>query len=203
MKRNILLLFLIFCSIATVAQINDEDKLSVDLDKDGIKDHVVFDKDNGVIIVKLSTQKFKPIQSKPVEFEFMSSGIRTTKSGFEFSNNYMRAGYSCQFRYNPKQKKIQLIGMSRYEFGPASNDGSGKSSVNLLTNNYIGNWNFWDDEKEELIPMKTIKLKMTFPVTYLSGFDDGIFNKFQDKCVSLYEKAHEKMKKSQLLENQK
>lgn len=106
----------------------------------------------------------------------VSSEVRPTKNGFEFSNNWMRAGYACQFRYNPTSKKIQLIGMSRYEFGPASNDGSGKSSVNLLTNDYIGNWNYWVDEPGELIPTKIIKQKMVFSTIYFDNFGDDVFN---------------------------
>ncbi|MFC3561421.1 hypothetical protein [Pedobacter jamesrossensis] len=194
MKKAFLTLLLIASAIFAKAQDKQRsDTLNIDLDKDLKKDFVIFDRDNAVIIVKLSTQKFKPIKSTQLEFDPFSAGIRPKREGFEFANNWMRAGYAFQFRYNPNQKKIQLIGMSRYEFGPANNDGSGESSINLLTNSYIGNWNYWDLNKDELIKIPAIKQKMIFPVTYFSNFDDGIFNQYQDKCVALYEKAKAKM----------
>lgn len=197
-----LLLLLVCASLFGSAQEHvKSDTLNIDLDEDLKKDLVIFDKENSKIVVQLSTQNFKPIRSKEIDFELVSSEIRPTKNGFEFSNNWMRADYVCQFRYNPTAKKIQLIGMSRYEFGPASNDGSGKSSINLLTNDYIGNWNYWVDEPGELIAMKTIKQKMVFPTTYLENFSDDIFYKFQDKCVSLYGYARAKIRKLHPIKN--
>jgi len=167
---------------------------SQDLDKDGILDTVIFDKQKNKIICKLSTQKFKPIISKQVETYGNISGIRKTKNGFEFFVNFMRAGFANQFYYDKKEKKIRLIGMSRYEYGPASNDGSGKSSINLLTNNYIGEWNHYSFKKNDLIKMKPIRTKMYFPKIFLESYDDRYQEEFEEKCVSLYLKHKEKYK---------
>lgn len=104
----------------------------------------------------------------------------------------MRAGYKNQFRYNKKTKKIQLIGMSRFEFGNAANDGSGESSVNLLTNDYIGNWNVYDhlanNENGELIKLPTIKTKMKFGIINLEDFGEETYFNFSEKCSTLYYK---------------
>lgn len=105
----------------------------------------------------------------------------------------MRAGYAAQFRYEPKDKKIRLIGMSRYEFGPANNDGSGKSSVNLLTNDYIGEWNYYDLDKSRLIKMPTIKTKMTFKKKFLTDFDESVLYDFGSQCSELYLAKKEKL----------
>jgi hypothetical protein len=114
------------------------------------------------------------------------SGITKTKNGFEFSNNWMRAGYTNQFRYNPKTKKIQLIRMARYEFGNAANDGSGESSVNLLTRDYLGNWNYSDMESERLVKISTIKAKMKFEIINLEDFTEEIYFDYADRCAELY-----------------
>jgi len=161
------------------------DTLRIDLDKDAKKDIVIFDRENALIVVKLSTHNFKPLRSEQMEIDPISSGIKAKKESFEFTNNWMRAGYSCQFRYNAIQKKMQLIGMRRYEFGPANNDGSGESSVNLLTNSYIGNWNYWDDHQNRLIAMPPIKRKMVFAPTYLSNFDQ-VLSQYINLCSELY-----------------
>ena len=157
-----------------------------DLDHDGIDDTVFFDTDTGSIICKLSTKNFDPIKSKPNLADDMSVGINKTKSGFEFYVTGMRAGSANQFRYEEKDKTIRLIGMSRYEFGPANNDGSGKSSVNILTNNYIGEWNRYDLVNSELIKMPTIKAKMYFEKTKLENFDNTQFWEFQEQCSKLF-----------------
>ncbi len=83
--------------------------------------------------------------------------------------------------------------MNRYEFGPASNDGSGESSVNLLTGQYIGNWNYYDLKKEELIKIPTIKSKMIFPKIYLENFSEKIYLDYSEKCSSLYIKRKNKL----------
>lgn len=190
MKIYTLLLFSLFQMMSY-----GQDKLVKDMDNDGIKDNVYVDEERSVIVCELSSLQFRKIVSKPIEIINESSGIKDAKGGFYFNNNWMRAGYSNQFRYNAKTRKIQLIGMSRYEFGNAANDGSGESSVNLLTGKYIGNWKYFDQEKEELIAIPTIKTKMVFGTIYLEDFSDAIYFSFADKCSELYYKAKDKMTK--------
>lgn len=80
---------------------------------------------------------------------------------------------------------MRLIGMEREEFGPANNDGSGESSVNLLTNEYIGEWNYWDNSKMELVKMPTIKKKMVFPKVYFDTMN-GEFSTYMEKDSGYY-----------------
>ncbi len=163
-------------------------ELTKDLDGDGLTDTVIIDS-NAKIICKLSSQNFKIIQNDEIDEESIS--IAETKNGFEISVNFMRAGYNCQFRYNEKTKRMQLIGMSRYEYGNAGNEGSGESSVNLLTNNYIGNWNYgWDDEQNKMITMPMIKSKMVLPETNLEAFGKT-YSSYLDICYKLYYKQKE------------
>ncbi|ALM48152.1 hypothetical protein AMR72_04125 [Flavobacterium psychrophilum] len=191
MKFLVLLLFIVLQTTAY-----SQDKLVKDLDNDGIKDTVYFDTERSVIICQLSTQQFRKIESKPLENMGDASGVKDAKGGFYFNENWMRAGYSNQFRYDVKTKKIQLIGMSRYEFGNAANDGSGESSVNLLTGKYVGNWNYFDQEKVKLIAIPEIKTKMDFGKIYLEDFSDATYFKFAEKCSDLYnEKKKEMIKK--------
>jgi hypothetical protein len=164
-----------------------------DLDKDGKQDTVTYDPSEGVIICKLSSKNFKPVYSKTGLSDEINSGVQATKSGFEFFVNHMRAGGKSQFRYEPKEKKIRLIGMSRYEFGPANNNGSGESSVNLLTNKYIGLWNYYDENKEKLIAMPAIKVNMLFPKIYLENYDGSSDGEFMEKCSALYYEQKNKM----------
>ena len=85
---------------------------------------------------------------------------------------------------------MQLIGMSRYEFGNVLNDDSGESSVNLLTGDYIGNWNFsvWENEDDKLIKIPTIKTKMYFKTINLEDFSQDTYFDYAKKCAELYHK---------------
>ena len=87
--------------------------------------------------------------------------------------------------------------MTRYEFGPATNDGSGESSVNLLTNSYIGDWNYYSDKKRKLIKIPTIKSKMVLPKVFLESFDDAVYFSYSEKCSELFGIAKEKLMKQE------
>lgn len=165
------LLFLLIIPIAFSAQ---EKKITADFDGDHVADQVYVDVDNLGIVYELSSQKFKKVFS-----EYEDSGeisLQASKNGFKININQMRAGSSLQFRYEKETGKMRLIGMSRYEFGPANNDGSGESSVNLLTNSYIAEWNYYDNDKAELIKIPTIKKKMIFPKKYFDTMTDEFSN---------------------------
>jgi hypothetical protein len=168
-----------------------QNKLVNDIDNDGKEDSIFIEVDKSTIVCKLSTLNYKPVSSKPIEILNEHSGIIETKNGFAFFNDWMRAGYKNQFRFNSKTKKIQLIGMSRYEFGNAVQDGSGESSVNLLTGDYIGNWNYYDIEKDTLIKLPIIRTKMKFKTINLEDFNDESYFNYAEKCAKLYQRQKE------------
>jgi hypothetical protein len=170
-----------FCSVA-------QGKLVKDLDFDKQNDTVYVDRDQSVIVCRLSSQNFKKITSLPIDVLNEQSGVQESKNGFTFYNDWMRAGYKNQFRYDVKTQRMQLIGMSRYEFGNATNDGSGESSVNLLTNDYKGDWNYFDQKKKQLVKIPTIATKLVLPKTYLETFGEETYFGFAEKCTALYEK---------------
>lgn len=166
-----------------------QNKLVKDIDNDVKNDTFFIDVEKSTIVCKLSTLNYESISSKPIEILNEPSGIIETKNGFAFFNDWMRAGYKTQFRFNSKTKRIQLIGMSRYDFGNAVNDGSGESSVNLLTGDYIGNWNYYDMEKDSLIKIPTIRTKIKIKTINLEDFSDETYFNYAEKCAELYHKS--------------
>ena len=158
--------------------------LSADFDGDKINDKVYLDSKIGAVVYQLSSQKFKKVSSD----QFEDSGeifFYKAKNGFRVSLNQMRASNAYQFRFEKETGKMRLIGMERDEFGPANNDGSGESSVNLLTNTYIGEWNYWDNHKTELIKIPTIKKKMVLPKAYFDNLGNA-FSIYINKDTSYY-----------------
>lgn len=167
-----------------------QETLETDVNADGKPDKVWFK--DGLIYCELSGINPKILHSRSIE-DFAESAdfvaFSEATNGFHLNVNYMRSGFSVQFRYNKKKDVIETIGMSRYEFGPASNDGSGESSLNLLTNDYLGNWNYYDMKTEELKPIPEIKAKMKLKQQTLTEFDTKIIETYISKCVALYYKA--------------
>ena len=180
---RILLTFLAMTNFA-----KGQNSLIKDLDQDGVKDTVFVDVNTAKIVCLLSTLAYQPISSKPIEILNETAGITATKTGFEFFNDWMRAGYKNQFSYNSKTQKIQLIGMSEYQFGNAANDGSGEGKLNVLTSEYVGNWNYFDLEKQKLIKIPTIHSKITFDTIFLEDFSDETYFIFGQKSSELFEK---------------
>ncbi|MDN3586703.1 hypothetical protein QWY86_08505 [Pedobacter aquatilis] len=170
MKKIILIVFLFILKLGAFAQ----EKLIKDIDFDGKRDTVYIDQKALQIVCRLSTQKFKKLKSKAIKMSSDNTYIKSTRNGFELRNNWMRSGYTCQFKYEKIEKLIRLIGITEYAFGNAANDGSGEASFNLITGDYIGNWNYYDhlanNEKGELVKIPTIKTKMKFNKIYLEEF---------------------------------
>jgi hypothetical protein len=187
MKKLIAILTFTICAKYSLGQ----NALVKDIDLDGKRDTVYIDAEKSTIVCVLSSMNYKPVFSKPIEILNETSGITGTKNGFEFFNSWMRAGYKNQFRYNSKTKKVQLIGMSRYEFGNAVHDGSGESSVNLLTGDYIGNWNYFDIGTDRLVRIPTIRKKMKFKPINLENFSEDTYFNYADKCAELYNRQKE------------
>ena len=184
-----LLTFVLFLSQILVF---GQEKLIKDLDGDGVKDTVYLSRKASIIVCRLSSQKFAKIQSQPLGNLNDNAGIRATKNGFELFNDWMRAGFKTQFRYSKKSKKVQLIGLGRYSYGGATHDGSGESSVNLLTHDYIGGWNYFNPSANKgegrLVKIPTIRTKMKFKTINLETFNEDTYIDYERKCTKLYEK---------------
>ncbi|MFC6267798.1 hypothetical protein [Frigoriflavimonas asaccharolytica] len=180
--------------ILPISIFSQEQSISADFDGDQIADRVYVDDNSGTVTYELSSQKFKKIITE----DYLDSGeisLKKKKNGFEIGVNQMRAGNSFQFRYEKSNGKMRLIGMQRYEFGPANNDGSGKSSVNLLTNNYIAEWNHYDLDKSELIKIPSIKKKMVLPKAYFNDLKN-VYSLYLDQDIKYYRSEKKKMQKS-------
>lgn len=181
-----------------------QNKLVKDLDFDGKNDTVYIDQKDNRIVCRLSTQNFKKLRSKAIEMSTDNGYLKPTRNGFELRNNWMRAGYAGQFRYEKVEKRIRLIGISEYAFGNAALDGSGEASANLLTGDYIGNWNYYDhlanNENGELVKIPTIKAKLKFAKVYLEDFETETYYNIQAQISPIIEK-YQKLEKARSAKN--
>ena len=122
------------------------------------------------------------------------SGISDAKNGFNFENNYMRAGYSNQFRYDPKTEKIRLIGIKFYEFcNTNSNDACGDASGNFLTGNFIGEWIYFEERDDKYIKIPMVKVKVSFKNISLEDFNEDTYFDFGSTTYEISCEARDKM----------
>jgi hypothetical protein len=171
---NCLTLFLLSMLFSNVSRA--EMKLSADLDGDGKADEIWLDGDNGKLLYQLSSQKKATKSTKVIDIAGLNPTLSIQKNVVQLKLQAMRGGSSYKFRYDKAGGDLRVIGYDSENFGPASNDGSGTSSYNLLTGDYIANWNHYDEKKEKLIALPTIKRKAAAKKYYLSGFSDEVMN---------------------------
>jgi len=188
--RKITLLAVSLLTFASVLFPQENEPLC-DIDGDGLEDSVVLDTTRFVIVCRLSSHNYEPMESLPLETYGDHDFISCCEGGFDYDTNWMRAGASRSFMYDAEKRKIRLVSISRYELGNAVNDGSGDSGINLLTGKYRGEWNHFDYEKEELVSLPGIETNMYFPAVYLEDFDDSVYFEYAERCAALYSKEVE------------
>ena len=105
------LLLLLFLTFSVSAQ--STRKIVKDFDGDLKKDSVYIDSDRKILILWLSSQKYKRVESKPINYLNFGNTLVATKSGFEFWNDYDRSGFISVFKYNKTAKKMQLVQIER------------------------------------------------------------------------------------------
>ncbi|MBE5320799.1 hypothetical protein IM793_16640 [Pedobacter sp. MR2016-19] len=167
-------------------------KIVKDFDGDGKKDSVFIDSDKDILMLWLSTQKYKRVESKEItHLNFGNTLVATTK-GFEFWNDYDRSGFISVFAYDKIAKKMRLVQMRRSDdmLGrDHANEGIYESSVNLITNKYVG---IIRTKIKGKVIKSIINAELVFPKTYLETFSDLINFDYQAKCIALYNKNKSK-----------
>lgn len=186
MKYTISLIILLLSNVVSGQSTR---KIVKDFDHDLIKDTVYIDSDKDVLVCLLSRDKFKKIESEEIRYLNFGNTLVSTKRGFEFWNDYGHSGFISVFEYNKKAKKLQLVQMRRTDYGLSSEFPGGKrgsSSLNLLTNKYVGQ--FYKIRNKKLVKLPVIHATMIYPVIYLETFTDAINFNYEARCGALYEK---------------
>lgn len=187
-------LFISLLIVSNIAFAQTTRKIVKDFDGDGKKDSVFIDSDKNILMLWLSTQKYKRIESKEITHLNFGNTLVATKKGFEFWNDYDRSGFISVFEYDRIAKKMKLVQMRRTDDMLARddpNEGLYESSVNLLTNKYVG---VITTNIKGKVVKKIINAEMVFPKTYLETFSDIINFDYQAKCIALYNKNKVKNK---------
>ena len=91
----------------------------------------------------------------------MCCGSLSQKNGvIDVHSKGMRGFTYYKFRWDAKAKDFRLIGYDTESFGNAVHDGSGKSSLNLITGAYEAAFNVWDEKKQKLVALPKVNRKL-------------------------------------------
>ncbi|GHN00981.1 hypothetical protein WSM22_24700 [Cytophagales bacterium WSM2-2] len=175
-------IFNIFACISITVIGHTQSRLLTDFDGDLKPDTTFIDTLQSKIVCALSSQGFKRIESKALGQASSRTGLILTKRGFQLYTNQGRTGWSAEFKYQRRFKKIRLIGMARYELVNGQL-GGGNSSINLLVNEYVGSWTIYDYQKKNLVKMPTVRLKMTMSKVFLDTFGYDVYYGYAKKCA--------------------
>lgn len=135
--------------------------LRADFDGDGKADLFCVAEDaegNGYFVVITTTRGRMESGTMP---SCCASIERGAKPGvIRISSKGMRYFAYYTFRWDAAAKDFRLIGHDTESFGNAVHDGSGTSSLNLITGAFEASFNNYDEEREELTVLPKVRKKV-------------------------------------------
>lgn len=155
--------------------------VSFDFDNDGKKDKMIIDQKDQeyAITYTLSTQN-KTFKTPMITVGGQENSLKMSKNVIVFHSQYMRGENTYRFRYDDKLKQLKIIGFDNTQYGNATNDGSGTSSYNLSTGQYIANWNHFDERKNQLVAVPKISKKYPLKNYTVNQLNDDVISQLQD-----------------------
>jgi hypothetical protein len=161
-----------------------EDKTIGDFDRDRARDTVWFDRSRSVIVCRLSSHDFRPIESLPLEVPSEENSVRVRSYDvlFYFYVQGEKMSYASLFIYDDDIKKIRLESISCHE--PEYENISGDANIEL-TGEYEGIWYRADDG--EMVAILQIFATMPFHGVALEDFSDGVYTAFGERSRELFE----------------
>ena len=187
MKKLLLILLLLACCEAAQARSSLPDgyraypesdqpiaALQQDFDNDGVMDlFAVVTKTGQETPQLMALLKDGKTVVTGKNFALCCNGLSAKGNTVIVQSNGMRGFSFYKFRWDEKAKDFRLIGYDTESAGNAVNDGSGVTSLNLLTGDFHAALHHYDEKKDQLIPWPVIDKKIAITRSlYLTQLDD-------------------------------
>ncbi len=194
MKKTILLL-------STTLTLFASQTLWTDIDGDKKQDKIELVKQKGSVTIRCKlTAQNRVYKSKPFEYGIGEASLSKKRGGFILDITQNREEVSYQFRYEPKVKKIRLIGLNYFSMtGNISHSTSSKNSLNLLTQKFVGEYEYYSPTTQEYKKLPTFYIKYPIKKFYLNSDLSALVRKIEvnsDKYESKACKKYETSSKS-------
>jgi hypothetical protein len=176
-KCKLLLLSCFLSFVSVVAQNDLENIISLDLDGDRLNDTISSITNSEEVQFQCTLSGKKALIKTPflkyVSQNFYFEQLKNTFS-ICFQNNRSLDEYI--FEFNRTAKKIQLIAYKSENYGNASQEGSGKTLIDLKLGKLITNHLVMNAKSNTLVNKKQNKKIKIAPI-YFTDFDDAIIEK--------------------------
>lgn len=161
------------------------------LDGDTVIDSLYYSFADESIVISLSSHDYRPL-SFPYTVYGMWTNIEVAENGkgFYIHEADMRRMTIYSLEYEEETGRFRFVGLDHEYLGPASNDGSGYYSIDLISGDFEAEWSYWDMERGELIPMPKIELSFKTAPTYLDSEEadldipaDSLFMAYKERLI--------------------
>ncbi len=98
--------------------------------------------------------------------------LKITTHILSISHQSMRHDYEIKFRFEKKYNDYMLIGSELNNYGNATHDGAGNTSINFLTKTKVKKTLEYDHEKEELKELKPVVTKIEEDLISITQISD-------------------------------
>ncbi|EZH71746.1 hypothetical protein ATO12_06150 [Aquimarina atlantica] len=98
--------------------------------------------------------------------------LKITSPILSVSHQSMRHDYEVKFRFEKKHNNYMLIGSELNNYGNATHDGAGNTSINFLTKTKIKKLFAYDHEKEKLNDLKPVITKIEEDLISITQIND-------------------------------
>lgn len=195
MKKTLLLL-------STTLTLFANQTLWTDIDGDGKQDKIEILKHNDVVSVRCKlTATNRAYKSKPFPFSKNNSTLEKRKNGFLLKGSPYLEELRYQFRYDKKSKQVELIGLDYNHLTKnIQRSTNSKNSINLLTNKFVGEWEYFNSKTKEFMKLPTFKSKFQTNKFYLTSDIEKLFqrlvtvsDKYELQASKRYEKSSKNM----------
>jgi len=195
MKKTILLL-------STTLTLFANQTLWTDIDGDGKQDKIELVKHKSSVTVRCKlTAQNRVYKSKPFPYTITETSLSKKKRGFLLTVSQHRQEDTYQFRYEPKVKKIRLIGLNTLsQTGNIEHSTSAIGSLNLLTQKFVGEYEYYSINTKEYKKLPTFYTRFSTQKTYLNSDISALYEKiikrthsYENKACKQYEKSSKSM----------
>lgn len=165
-------------------------KSIADIDMDGVADTLVFDSDSRQLFCLLSGRNFDTLSLGTTPEDWFLTHIEARDGGIIGYDSDMRYTLRYAWVFEKETGKFRLTEYSGDYLGDASNDGSGRMTLDLLTGEFTADWYYYDDEADSLIGLPTASVHVdNNPPVYFGDTTDFVFPGYE--FYEYYREAYE------------
>lgn len=161
------------------------------LDGDTLIDSLYYSFADESIVISLSSHDYRKLSFPYTVYSMWTKiGVTESGNGFYIHEAYMRSTTIYSLEYEEETGRFRFAGLDNDYLGPATNDGSGYYSIDLISGDFEAEWGYWDPVREELFPMPKIESNFKIAPMYMDSEEidfyipiDSLFRTYKKRAI--------------------